>query len=78
MKSSFIKKYRQNISQDSDDIVEAIKYAFELTNIYGIVKIGRAVSEAAVKFDLNEEYLRVMINDDSFITKHIKDLTKGQ
>ena len=78
MKSSFIKKYRQNISQDSDDIVEAVKYAFELTNIYGIVKITRAISESAVKFDINEEYLRVMINDDSFITKHIKDLTKGQ
>lgn len=77
MKSSFIKKYRQNISQDSDGIVEAVKYAFELTNIYGIVKIGRAISEAAVKFDLNEEYLRDMINNDSFITKHIKDLTKG-
>lgn len=78
MKSSFIKKYRQNISQDSDNIVEAVKYAFELTNIYGIVKITRAITEAAVKFDINEEYLRVMINDDSFITKHIKDLTKGQ
>ena len=77
MKSSFIKKYRQNISQDSDNIVEAVKYAFELTNIYGIVKITRAISESAVKFDINEEYLRVMINDDSFITKHIKDLTKG-
>ena len=77
MKSSFIKKYRQNISQDSDDIIEAIKYAFELTNIYGIVKITKAISETAVKFDINEEYLRVMINDDSFITKHIKDLTKG-
>ena len=78
MKSSFIKKYRQNISQDSDGIVEAVKYAFELTNIYGIVKITKAISETAVKFDINEEYLRVMINDDSFITKHIKDLTKGQ
>ena len=77
MKSSFIKKYRQNISQDSNDIIEAIKYAFELTNIYGIVKITKAISETAVKFDINEEYLRVMINDDSFITKHIKDLTKG-
>ena len=77
MKSSFIKKYRQSISQDSDDIIEAVKYAFELTNIYGIVKIVRAISEAAVKFDLNEEYLRDMINNDSFIIKHIKDLTKG-
>ena len=78
MKSSFIKKYRQNISQDLDTVIEAIKYAFELTNIYGIVKITKAISETAVKFDINEEYLRVMINDDSFITKHIKDLTKGQ
>jgi hypothetical protein len=78
MKSSFIKKYRQNISQDSDGIVEAIKYAFELTNIYGIVKITRAISEAAVKFDLDEDYLRDMINNDSFITKNIEDLTKGK
>jgi predicted transcriptional regulator len=78
MKSSFIKKYRQNISQDSDGIIEAIKYAFELTNIYGIVKITRAISEAAVKFDLNEDYLRDMINNDSFITKNIEDLTKGK
>ena len=78
MKTSFINKYRQNISQDLDTVIEAIKYAFELTNIYGIVKITRAISEAAVKFDINEEYLRGMINDDSFITKHIKDLTKGQ
>ena len=77
MKTSFINKYRQNISQDLDIVIEAIKYAFVLTNIYGIVKITRAISEAAVKFDINEEYLRVMINDDSFITKHIKDLTKG-
>ena len=77
MKTSFINKYRQNISQDLDIVIEAIKYAFELTNIYGIVKIGKAVSEAAIKFDLNEEYLRNMINNDSFITEHIKDLTKG-
>ena len=77
MKTSFINKYRQNISQDLDTVIEAIKYAFELTNIYGIVKITRAISEAAVKFDINEEYLRGMINDDSFITEHIKDLTKG-
>ena len=77
MKTSFINKYRQNISQDLDIVIEAIKYAFVLTNIYGIVKIGKAVSEAAIKFDLNEEYLRNMINNDSFITEHIKDLTKG-
>ena len=77
MKTSFINKYRQNISQDLDIVIEAIKYAFELTNIYGIVKIGKAVSEAAIKFNLNEEYLRNMINNDSFITEHIKDLTKG-
>ena len=77
MKTSFINKYRQNISQDLDIVIEAIKYAFVLTNIYGIVKINRAISEAAIKFDLNEEYLRNMINNDSFITEHIKDLTKG-
>ena len=77
MKTSFINKYRQNISQDLDIVIEAIKFAFVLTNIYGIVKIGKAVSEAAIKLDLNEEYLRNMINNDSFITEHIKDLTKG-
>jgi|LWDU01.1.fsa_nt_gi hypothetical protein len=78
MKSSFIKKYRQNISQNSENIIEAIKYSFELTDIYGIVKINTAISEAAVKFDLNEDYLRDMINNDSFITKNIEDLTKGK
>ena len=77
MKTSFINKYRQNISQDLDIVIEAIKYAFELTNIYGIVKITRAISESAVKFDINEEYLRTMINNDSFISNNIKDLTKG-
>jgi hypothetical protein len=49
-----------------------------LTDIYGIVKINTAISEAAVKFDLNEDYLRDMINNDSFITKNIEDLTKGK
>ena len=77
MKSSFLKNYKQSISNDTDNVLEAIKYAFELTNIYGIVKIHKAIAESAIKFNINEEYLRTMINDDSFISNNIKDLTKG-
>ena len=77
MKSSFIKNYKQSIDNDINGVLEAIKYAFELTSIYGIVKIHKAISESAIKFNINEEYLRTMINDDSFISNNIKDLTKG-
>ena len=33
MKTSFINKYRQNISQDLDTVIEAIKYGVRKINI---------------------------------------------
>ena len=67
-KSSFIKKYQEKISEpDTQTIHKAIEYAFKLTDEYGIVKINKAIFEASVKFEINEELLRETINDESFI-----------
>jgi len=72
-KSSFIKKYQEKVSEpDVEKVFEAIEYAFKLTDIYGIVKINKAIFEASIKFELSEELLREKINDESFILNERK------
>lgn len=68
MKSSFLENYRKKFSDTSDKkLEEAIYYAFDLTDEYGIVKINKAILEASIKYNINEDVLREKINDDSFV-----------
>ena len=50
-KSSFIKNYkRKAVSSNLNNLHDAIRYAFMLTDKYGITKIDRAISEASSKY----------------------------
>ena len=76
-KSSFIKNYkRKAISSNVNNLHDAIRYAFMLTDKYGIVKIDRAISEASSKYNVDENTLRSTINNDDFIIENIS-LMKG-
>ena len=67
-KSSFIKKYQEKVTEPNlQDVDVAIKYAFKLTEKYGIGKINKAIFEAATEFKISEELLIEKINDESFI-----------
>jgi hypothetical protein len=56
--SSFIKNYKKKLSVENiESVNEAIYYAFKLTDIYGINKINKALFEASVKFNIDEEVL---------------------
>jgi len=76
-KSSFIKNYkRKAISSNVNNLHDAIRYAFMLTDKYGIVKIDRAISEASSKYNVDENTLRSTINNEDFIIENIS-LMKG-
>ena len=46
MKTSFLDNYKNKISDISENnLEEAVYYAFDLTDQYGIVKINKAISE---------------------------------
>mgnify|MGYP000922505602 CR=1 FL=1 len=68
-KSSFLNNYKNKVvsTDDSERINEAIRYAFKLTDIYGIERINKSILEASVEFKLDENLLREKINDESFI-----------
>ena len=67
-KSSFLNNYKNKITSiDSEKINEAIRYAFELTDQYGIERINKSILEASIKYKIDENLLREKINDDSFI-----------
>ena len=67
-KSSFLNNLKNKVaSADSKKINEAIRYAFKLTDIYGIERINKSILEAAVEFKIDENLLREKINDESFI-----------
>jgi hypothetical protein len=68
-KSSFIENYKKKISDlpVSGNIDEAIKYAFKLTDAYGITKINKAILEASIEYKIDESVLREQINNESFI-----------
>ena len=68
-KSSFLNNYKNKVAStdDSEKIYEAIRYAFKLTDIYGIERINKSILEASIEFKIDENLLREKINDDSFI-----------
>ena len=68
-KSSFLNNYKNKFAStdDSERINEAIRYAFKLTDMYGIERINKSILEASVEFKLDENLLREKINDESFI-----------
>ena len=76
-KSSFIKNYtRKAVSSNLNNLHDAIRYAFVLTDRYGILKIDRAISEASSKYNIDEDILRSTINNDDFIIENLS-LMKG-
>lgn len=68
-KSSFLNNYKNKVvsSDNSQKINEAIRYAFKLTDMYGIERINKSILEASVEFKIDENVLREKINDESFI-----------
>ena len=67
-KSSFLNNYKNKVaSVDSEKINEAIIYAFNLTDKYGIERINKSILEASIKFKIDENLLREKINDESFM-----------
>jgi len=67
-KSSFLNNLKNKVaSEDSEKINEAIRYAFKLTDMYGIERINKSILEASIEFKIDESLLREKINDDSFI-----------
>jgi len=76
-KSSFIKNYkRKAVSSNLNNLHDAIRYAFMLTDQYGITKIDRAISEASIKYNIDEDTLRSTINNEDFIIENLS-LMKG-
>ena len=67
-KSSFLNNYKNKVaSVDSEKINEAIRYAFDLTDKYGIGRINKSILEASIEFKIDENLLREKINDESFM-----------
>ena len=68
-KSSFLNNYKNKVasSDDSEKINEAIRYAFKLTDMYGIVRFNKSILEASIEFKIDENLLREKINDESFM-----------
>lgn len=67
-KSSFLNNLKNKVvSEDSEKINEAIRYAFKLTDMYGIERINKSILEASIEFKIDENLLREKINDESFI-----------
>ena len=76
-KSSFIKNYKKKaVSSNLNNLHDAIRYAFMLTDKYGITKIDRAISEASSKYNIDENTLRSTINNEDFIIENLS-LMKG-
>jgi hypothetical protein len=64
IKSSFIKHFKKKLSvPDLDNVNEAIHYAFKLTDDYGINKLNKAIFEASVKYNIDEETLKDNIDN---------------
>jgi hypothetical protein len=68
-KTSFLNNYTNKVApiDNSEKINEAIRYAFKLTDIYGIERINKSILEASIEFKIDESVLREKINDESFI-----------
>ena len=66
--SSFLNNYKNKVAVvDSEKINEAIRYAFDLTDKYGIERINKSILEASIEFKIDENLLREKINDESFM-----------
>ena len=66
--SSFIKNYKKKFFiHDLNNVKEAIYYAFKLTDDYGINKIDKAIFEASIKYNINEDIL--IDNIDNFFER---------
>ena len=67
-KSSFLNNLKNKVvSEDSEKINEAIRYAFKLTDMYGVERINKSILEASIEFKIDENLLREKINDESFM-----------
>jgi|TARA_B110000495_G_scaffold191580_1_gene194859 hypothetical protein len=68
-KTSFLNNYTNKVAStdNSEKINEAIRYAFRLTDMYGIERINKSILEASIEFKIDEGLLREKINDESFI-----------
>ena len=67
-KSSFLNNYKNKVASTySEKINEAIIYAFNLTDKYGIERINKSILEASIKYKIDENILREKINDESFM-----------
>ena len=68
-KSSFLNNYKNKVvsNDNSEKINEAIRYAFKLTDMYGIERINKSILEASIEVKIDENVLREKINDESFI-----------
>ncbi len=73
-KSSFIENYKKKVTivPDLERVREAVYLAFDLTDQYGVIKINKAIAEAAIKFNIDEDILREKINDNDFILNERK------
>ncbi len=72
LKSSFIKKYKDKVKKTPTNVLQdAVHHAFQLTDRYGIAKIGLAISETSIKYDIDEDVLRSTINDADFIIENL-------
>ena len=70
LKSSFIKKYKDKVKKTPTNVLQdAVHHAFQLTDRYGIAKIGLAISETSIKYDI--DVLRSTINDADFIIENL-------
>ena len=59
-KSSFLNNYKNKVaSTDSEQINEAIIYAFNLTDKYGIERINKSILEASIKYKIDEENYQI-------------------
>ena len=69
IKSSFIKHFKKKLSvRDLNNVNEAIHYAFKLTDDYGINKIDKAIFEASIKYNIDEDIL--INNIDNFFERN--------
>ena len=73
-KSTFIENYKKKVSDSTKigNMDEAIYYAFKLTDTYGVMRINKAILEASIEYQVDENELREQINNASFMLNERK------
>jgi len=73
-KSAFIENYKKIVSDSPNigNMDEAIYYAFKLTDTYGVMRINKAILEASIEYQVDENELREQINNASFMLNERK------